>query len=159
MENIKALLEIMDSQKKLYNEMLSVLQEEKEAAIRWDSARTNELAKTKDTLTYKEKFINEAFVNCIKKIEKEHGLEGLRVEIIARELAGEHSTELMAVRNELVSLTKKVNDANTSLKILFKTNMTMIEGLFQKLGVAGRNTYGISKQFNTGKTSTICQTG
>ncbi|MGE4266608.1 MAG: flagellar export chaperone FlgN [Deferribacterales bacterium] len=159
MENIKALLEIMDSQKKVYTEMLSILQQEREAAMKWNAARTNELAKTKDTLAYKEKVINEAFVNCIKKIEKQHEREGLRVEIIARELAGEYSSELMAVRNELVTLTKKVNDANTSLKILFKTNMTLIDGLFQKLGIAGRNTYGISKQYKSVKTSTICQTG
>ena len=159
MENITALIEIMQSQKKLYIEMKAILEEEKQAAIKWDAERTNELAKTKDTLTYKEKFLSEAFINCIRKIEKESGREGLRVEIIAREMAGEYSAELAELRNDLITLTRDVNSLNTSLKILFKTNMTLINGLFSKLGIGGRNTYGINKAYKTARTSTICQTG
>lgn len=159
METIHALMEIMESQTKLYTEMAEILTEEKEAAIKWDSSRTNELTKRKDTLSYKEKFLSEAFVNCIRKIEKETGREGLRVEIIARELAGDKSEELMQARNNLLELTKQVNNLNTSLKILFKSNMTLINGLFTRLRVGGRNTYNINKAYKTTRTSTICQTG
>ncbi len=159
MENITALIEIMQSQIKLYTEMVSILKEEKQAAIKWDSKLTNELAKAKDTLTYKEKFLSEAFVNCIRRIEKESGIDGLRVETIARDMAGEYSEELMALRNELMDLTKEVTSLNTALKILFKSNMSLINGLFTKLGVGGRNTYSMNKAYKTVRTSTICQTG
>lgn len=159
METIQTLMEIMESQATLYNEMIDILTQEKEAAIKWDAARTNELTKRKDTLSYKEKVLSEAFVNCIRKIEKETGREGLRVEIIAKELAGEKSAELMLSRNNLLELTKKVNSLNTSLKVLFKSNMTLINSLFTRLNMGGRTTYSINKAYKTARTSTICQTG
>lgn len=159
METIQSLLEIMRSQIALYHEMADILTQEKEAAVKWDASLTNELTKKKDTLAYKEKVLSEAFVSCIRKIEKETGREGLRVEIIARELAGGLSGEMMQLRNELLELTKKVNNLNMSLKILFKSNMSLINSLFTKLRMGGRNTYGINKEYSTTRTSTICQTG
>lgn len=159
MESIQTLLDIMESQKKLYTELMSILTEEKQAAIAWDANKTNELTKIKDTLTYKEKVINEAFVSCIRKIEKETGREHLRVEHIAKEMAGDLREPMLALRQDLLTLTRKVNDCNTSLKIIFKTNTTLIDGLFSRLGLGGRNTYGITKGYNTMRTSTICQTG
>lgn len=160
MNSIQTLLDIMQSQKKLYTELLSILTEEKEAAINWDAKLTNELTKKKDTLIYKEKVINEAFVSCIRKIEKETGREHLRVEHIANEIADQElKPSLLELRHDLLSLTKKVNECNTSLKIIFKTNTSLIEGLFNKLGMGGRSTYGITKEYNTSRTSTICQTG
>lgn len=159
MESIQTLIDIMESQKTLYTDLLSILNKEKEAAIQWDAKTTNELTKTKDTLVYKEKVINEAFVSCIRKIEKESGKEPLRVENIAHELAGDLREPMLALREELMQLTRKVNECNTSLKIIFKTNSAMIDGLFSRLGLGGRNTYGINKSYNTQRTSTICQTG
>jgi hypothetical protein len=158
MHNIKDLLDILKSQEKLYSEMLSILTQETESVSTWDSEKTLELAKKKDTLTYKERILDEAFTNCLKKVQKEIGRSDLKVDEIAASFAGEYSEEMTDVRARLIRLVNDVQIKNNSLKILYKTNISLIEGVFGRFGLAGKNTYGING-YNTGKTSTICQTG
>jgi len=158
MQNINDLMDILRSQETVYSEMLSILIQEREAVTKWDSEKTLELAKLKDTLAYKEKILDEAFVGCLKKIQKETGRDDIKVEDIASEFAGEFKEEMTELRLKLLELAKGVYEQNNSLKILYKTNISLIEGVFGRFGLAGKTTYGISG-YQTGKTSTICQTG
>jgi len=159
MESVKNLLEILKSQELLYLDMVQILESEKDSAVTWDSEKTIELVKKKDTLAYKEKILDEAFVKSIRKIEKETGREGLKVETIAKELGGEYAQELSEIRLRLMKLLGKISELNTSLKILYKTNISLIESVFGRLGIAGKQTYGINKDYRTSKTSTISKTG
>ncbi|PLX71326.1 MAG: hypothetical protein C0602_01600 [Denitrovibrio sp.] len=159
MENVKDLLEILNSQEMLYTEMKDILESEKDCVVTWDSAKTIDLVKKKDTLAYKEKVLNEAFKNNLKKIEKDTEIEKLRVKDIPAEYAGEYYSQLQEARKRLMELVGEVAAINTSLKILYKTNISLIEGVFGRLGVAGKGTYGINKNYSSAKTSTISRTG
>ncbi|ADD69233.1 hypothetical protein Dacet_2473 [Denitrovibrio acetiphilus DSM 12809] len=159
MELVKDLIDILKSQEKLYQEMKHILECETECVVTWDANKTIELVKKKDTLAYKEKILDEAFRTGLKKIEKELGVEKLRVQDVPEEFAGEYHSELTEIRLKLITVVKEVARLNDSLKILYKTNMSLIEGVFGRLGLAGKNTYGINKGYGKGKTSTISKTG
>lgn len=159
MENVKDLLDILKSQEVLYAEMKDILEAEKECVVTWDAEKTIDLVKKKDTLAYKEKVLDEAFRSCLKKVETEMETSGLKVQDIPAEISGEHHEELQTVRKNLISLISKIGEINISLKILYKTNISLIEGVFGRLGIAGKTTYGINKGYAGGKTSTISRTG
>ncbi|PLX67821.1 MAG: hypothetical protein C0603_06785 [Denitrovibrio sp.] len=159
MESVKDLIEILKSQETLYSEMRDILEAEKECVVTWDAEKTIDLVKKKDTLAYKEKILDEAFRKCLKKVEKETGVEGLKVLDIADSHAGEYSEELHEVRNNLILVVRDISELNLSLKILYKTNISLIDGVFSKLGIAGTNTYGINKGYSQARTSTISRTG
>lgn len=156
---VKDLLDILKSQETLYSEMKQILEEETDCVVTWDADKTIELVKKKDTLSYKEKILDEAFRASLKKIEKEMGIESLRVQDITEDFAGEHYSELTEIRLRLIALVKDIGSLNESLKILYKTNMTLIEGVFGRLGLAGKNTYGIDRGYGKSRTSTISKTG
>lgn len=159
MECVKDLLEILKSQETLYIEMRGILEAEKECVVTWNAEKTIELVKKKDTLTYKEKFLDEAFKSSMKKMEKELGISGLKVQTIPAEISGEYHSELQEMRKKLLKLINEITTLNMSLKILYKTNISLIEGVFGRLGIAGKNTYGINKGYAKAKTSTISRTG
>jgi len=159
MESVFELVEILKSQVSLYTDMRDILDAEKECVVTWNSDKTIELVKKKDTLSYKEKVLDEAFRNHLKKVGAEVGIENIRVRDITEEMAGEHYTELVELRKQLIRLIKDVTAINTSLKILYKTNISLIEGVFGKLGIAGKNTYGINRAYSNARTSTISRTG
>jgi len=159
MESVKDLLDILIAQEILYQEMKQILEDETECVVTWDANKTIELVKKKDTLAYKEKVLDEAFRASLKKISKELDVESLRVQDIPEEHAGEHHEELTEARERLLKLVKEVGRLNESLKILYKTNVSLIEGVFGRLGIAGKQTYGINKGYAKGRTSTISKTG
>jgi flagellar biosynthesis/type III secretory pathway chaperone len=159
MESVKDLVEILKSQILLYEDMKSILEAEKECVVTWDADKTIELVKRKDTLSYKEKVLDEAFRNSLKKIEKDSGRENLRVQDIDAAIGGEYTSEIQLSRSKLIALINSIQDLNTSLKLLYKTNISLIDGVFSRLGLAGKNTYGVNKGYTSGRTSTISRTG
>lgn len=159
MECVRDLVEILKSQETLYIEMRDIMEAEKGCVVTWNADKTIELVKKKDTLSYKEKVLDEAFRNNLKKIQKEMGVDRLRVQDIPAEISGEFHEELQGVRKRLISLITEIGNLNTSLKILYKTNISLIQGVFGRLGLAGKHTYGINKAYGKTKTSTISKTG
>jgi len=159
MESVKALIEILKSQETLYTEMRDILEAEKECVVTWNAEKTIDLVKKKDTLAYKEKVLDEAFRTCLKKIEKEEDHEGLKVSDVVELYAGDDADDLSGVRKRLIKLVDEIKDINISLKILYKTNISLIDGVFSKLGIAGSNTYGLNRGYNNSRTSTISRTG
>jgi len=155
MESVKDLLDILIAQEILYQEMKQILEDETECVVTWDANKTIELVKKKDTLAYKEKVLDEAFRASLKKISKELDVESLRVQDIPEEHAGEHHEELTEARERLLKLVKEVGRLNESLKILYKTNVSLIEGVFGRLGIAGKQTYGINKGYADTNIATI----
>lgn len=159
MNSVKDLLDILMSQETLYIEMREILEAEKGCVVTWDAEKTIELVKKKDTLSYKEKVLDEAFRSILKKLQKELDIDSLRVQDIPAEAAGEYHEDIQNARTRLLKLISEISTLNTSLKILYKTNITLIQGVFGKLGLAGRNTYGMNRAYGNAKTSTISKTG
>jgi len=156
MENVSSLIEILNSQKKLYSELLSLLKYERETVGSWDADGTFELAKKKDTLVYKEKLLDEARNTAVRKISRSAGKEMMTVSEIIEELDDEEAIDtLCGIRAELLKLAKKIKDENDSLKILYKTNIGFVNDLFTQLGLDNRPVYSNNKTVGAAKNSSL----
>lgn len=143
MDKFRNLADILKSQCELYSELADVMALEKDAVSRWKAEDTLELTKRKDTLLYKEKVLEEARRALIKKISIESGLESPSLgDIIDLADEEEIKAELESIRAELKGIIIRLNDANLALKILYRTNITLVNDFFVKLGITAEASYG-----------------
>jgi flagellar biosynthesis/type III secretory pathway chaperone len=142
MDKFRNLLDILKSQCELYSELASVMALEKEAVSRWNVDDTLELTKRKDTLVYKEKLLEEARRTIIKKISMDEGRDEISLsEIIDLTDEAELRQEFSQVRNNLKNVMHRLNDENLALKILYRTNISLVNDFFDKLGITAGSTY------------------
>ncbi|WP_265822929.1 flagella synthesis protein FlgN [Geovibrio ferrireducens] len=142
MDKFRNLLDILKSQCELYSELASVMALEKEAVSRWNVDDTLELTKRKDTLVYKEKLLEEARRTIIKKISMDEGRDEISLsEIIDLTNEAELRQEFSQVRNNLKNVMHRLNDENLALKILYRTNISLVNDFFDKLGITAGSTY------------------
>jgi flagellar biosynthesis/type III secretory pathway chaperone len=142
MDKFRNLLDILKSQCELYSELASVMALEKEAVSRWNVDDTLELTKRKDTLVYKEKRLEEARRTIIKKISMDEGRDEISLsEIIDLTDEAELRQEFSQVRNNLKNVMHRLNDENLALKILYRTNISLVNDFFDKLGITAGSTY------------------
>jgi flagellar biosynthesis/type III secretory pathway chaperone len=143
MTKFNNLADILKSQCELYSELADVMILEKEAVSRWKVEDTLELTKRKDTLLYKDKVLEEARRVLIKRISMETGLESPSLSnIIDLVEDSELRAELNRIRTELKDIVVRLNDANLSLKILYRTNITLVNDFFAKIGLTAEASYG-----------------
>ncbi len=142
MDRFRNLLDILKSQCELYSELASVMALEKEAVSRWNVDDTLELTKRKDTLVYKEKLLEEARRTIIKKIGMDEGRDEISLsEIIDLTDEAELRQEFSQVRNNLKDVMHRLNDENLALKILYRTNISLVNDFFDRLGITSDSTY------------------
>ncbi|GAB1535831.1 hypothetical protein ADMFC3_14620 [Geovibrio sp. ADMFC3] len=143
MDRFRNLLDIMKSQCELYSELASVMALEKEAVARWNVDDTLELTKRKDTLVYKEKLLEEARRTIIKKISMDEGRDEISLlEIIDLMDEDNLRQEFNQVKADLKLVMHRLNDENLALKILYRTNISLVNDFFDKLGITAGSTYG-----------------
>lgn len=143
MDRFRNLLDILKSQCELYSELASVMALEKEAVARWNVDDTLELTKRKDTLVYKEKILEEARRTIIKKISMDEGRDEISLaEIIDLTDGAELRNEFNQVRTDLKNVMHRLNDENLALKILYRTNISLVNDFFDRLGITSGSTYG-----------------
>lgn len=142
MERIQDLITILESQYELYNNMLEVLRSERESITNWEIDKTIELAKSKDTLLYKEKLLDEARDKLMKKIQNEtsHNSSTLR-DLIEHVEEDNLKQKLTALRKDLVHITNEVQTENVSIKMLYNTNLKLISDFFEKIGLSETGVY------------------
>ncbi|MCD8491085.1 MAG: flagellar protein FlgN [Geovibrio sp.] len=115
---------------------------EKEAVSKWNVDDTLELTKRKDTLVYKEKLLEEARRTIIKKISMDEGRDEISLsEIIDLTNEAELRQEFSQVRNNLKNVMHRLNDENLALKILYRTNISLVNDFFERLGITAGSTY------------------
>ncbi|MCD8567984.1 MAG: flagellar protein FlgN [Geovibrio sp.] len=142
MDKFRNLLDILKSQCELYSELASVMALEKEAVSKWNVDDTLELTKRKDTLVYKEKLLEEARRTIIKKISMDEGRDEISLsEIIDLTNEAELRQEFSQVRNNLKNVMHRLNDENLALKILYRTNISLVNDFFERLGITAGSTY------------------
>lgn len=143
METIRSLIDLLKSQVVLFQEMRDIVRAEKECVTRWDAQATLELAKKKDTLTYKEKILEEARRTIVRTIAGELGLEEPNVSDIIKAVADTQvKDELVSLRADLTKLARELQAENTSLKLLYKTNIGLVNELFTRAGLRETSVYG-----------------
>jgi flagellar biosynthesis/type III secretory pathway chaperone len=143
MEKLINLLDILKSQCELYSELVNVMNLEKAAVSRWQVDDTLELTKRKDTILYKEKVLEEARRTLMKKISMDADTDRISLsEVIDLTDDQQLKSEFVKVRNDLKNLVGRLNDENLALKILYRTNISLVNDFFDKLGITSNATYG-----------------
>lgn len=150
METIHNLIGVLTSQRDLYKKLYDLLLEEKKYIIDWDIDRMMDIPKMKDTFFYKEKMLEEARKKVEQKLAKELGkpnvtLNDIMVIIEDRRL----KDELTQLKNEITELLENISIENKRIKILYNTNLKLINDFFNKLGV-GEHKVDYTKNHGSG---------
>lgn len=141
METIQNLIDVLTSQYALYEDLLVLLKEEKKVIAEWDIDRTLEITKSKDTILYKEKVLDEARMQIIKKIQGESDTEFNLGELINTIENQDQATSLDDLNSRLKKIARFIQNENISIRLLYKSNMKMISDVFEKIGITESSGY------------------
>lgn len=144
--SIKNLVEILKSQVSHYSLIRDTLHCEKTAVTSWDSKKIKELNSTKEQLAKKEKLLEEARKTISLRIKEEYHLENDTVLAIIEGIDDEEcKTELTQLRDKLLVLVSEISQITVSLKVIYNTNLKIINDIKSKMGFVPANKYGMDK--------------
>ena len=139
------LVEILKSQVAHYTDVRDTLAEEKTAVTSWNTKAVFELNKHKEQLVKKEKLLEEARKTLSMRIMQEYGLSEDTVEVCDDEEVRE---ELISLRDNLLILVSEISQITVSLKVLYSTNLKIMNDVKVRMGYLPSNKYGM-EQSNT----------
>lgn len=136
METIQSLIGVLKSQISVLENLKTLMREEKIYISSWNIDKVLETAKSKDTLIYKERVLDEAKDKYIKKYCSENGISGFTIVDITNNLIDKtQRTEIATLVEKLKSLVADVRNENMAIKILYGTNLRLISDFFDKIGL------------------------
>lgn len=145
-DSIKNLVEILKSQVIHYSLIRDTLQEEKAAVTSWNNNKIQELNRTKEQLSKKEKLLEEARKTISLCIKEEYNLQDNTVLAIIDGIEdGQYKDELIQLRAELLALVADISQITVSLKVIYNTNLKIISDITSKMGFVPANKYGMDK--------------
>ncbi len=140
------LVEILKSQVNHYSEIKDTLTAEQAAITSWDTSALFELNKKKDQLSKREKLLEEARKTLSLRIQKENNLAGNTVMDIIDCCHNEDDRELLiSLRDQLLVIVSEISQVTTTLRILYSTNLKIIDDVKVRLGYFPANKYGMEK--------------
>lgn len=144
--SIKNLIEILKSQASHYELIKEALEEEKSAITSWDHVKIRELNESKEQLAKKESLLEEARKTIALRIKEENNLPDDTVITIIEALEdGEEKRELIQLRDKLLLLVIDISKITVSLKVVYNTNLKIINEIKSKMVFAPSNKYGMDK--------------
>lgn len=150
METIGNLIELLKSQLALYKEIKETLSKEKSFIVSWDFTNIPDLVKEKENLFRREKILEEARKSLTDRLVAEYSLEEpTLLSIINASKNKEQKEELTKLREGLSLVAVEISKENTALKLLYSTNIRLINDLYAKIGIMQTsNKYGMDKSKN-----------
>lgn len=143
------LVEILKSQVAHYTDVRDTLAEEKTAVTSWNTKAVFELNKHKEQLVKKEKLLEEARKTLSMRIMQEYGLSEDTVSAIIEVCDDEEvREELISLRGNLLILVSEISQITVSLKVLYNTNLKIMNDVKVRMGYLPSNKYGM-EQSNT----------
>ncbi len=140
------LVEILKSQVAHYTEIRDTLLEEQSAVTSWNTKALFELNKRKEQLSKREKLLEEARKTLSLRIQEEYNLAGSTVQDIIDCCDDVENTELLvSFRDNLLVLVSEISQVSTTLKILYNTNLKIMDDVKIRLGYVPSNKYGMEK--------------
>ena len=144
MDSIGNLIQLLRSQLALYNEILDLLSKEKRTIIEWKFTDTSSLVKEKEVLFRKESILDEARKTLIGIISTEYGLQDANLKAIMDVCQNpDQYRELSELRHALFAVAQNIKNENTSLKLLYSTNIRLVNDLHAKIGFSPIGKYGM----------------
>lgn len=160
METIQSLIEVLTSLCKLYEDLVDVIQQEKQYIVSWKVDKTVELTKKKDTILYKERLLEEARRTIHKKIAQQMGVNDPKLsDIIAHIGSCPEADALNELRTRLEDLSGAMRTDTTQLKILYSSNMRLVNDFMQALGLQPAKIYNDKHRAKKAPVSTFVQQG
>jgi len=139
METIRNLIDILESEYVLYQELLQILIQEKKMITEWDTNKIVEVTKIKDTLLYKEKLLEEAREKILQKLDSN---KKLTLSDLINKIDNEtQKKKLSELQNKISMVATKIQTENFSVKILYNTNMRILNDIFERLGITEKSGY------------------
>ena len=145
MASINTLKELLRSQISLYTEIIEVLTKEKNAIVTWDFSETNTLLAKKEKLIHKEKLLEEARKSLAERVKTELNAKDNTLSSIIEVAPEEDKDELALIKKEFQKIVVGINNESMALKILYSTNIKVMNGLYTQLGILSSNTYDKKK--------------
>ncbi len=161
MENLSVhnLIELLKSHLDLLGELEAILNNEREAVVSWKVTDTRELMLEKEKLIRKQQILDEARKTLSSKIMSDLGAEDSTISSIIKACQNdEQSDELSRLKDILTTQAKSLEEANTSMKVLYNSNIRMIREIYERFGYAPTDNYGTTKPAYT-KSSSIVALG
>ncbi len=149
MASINTLKELLRSQISLYTEIIEVLTKEKNAIVTWDFSETNTLLAKKEKLIHKEKLLEEARKSLAERVKTELNAKDNTLSSIIEVAPEEDKDELALIKKEFQKIVVGINNESMALKILYSTNIKVMNGLYTQLGILSSNTYDKKKSNNS----------
>jgi flagellar biosynthesis/type III secretory pathway chaperone len=151
MTEIANLISVLNAEVDLYKTLLSLLEEEVTAIIKWKIDEINEISKRKCIIYCKENILEEARKSFLEQIGKKYNIEDpVNIKKIINVLDNaELKSELENTGKNLLSILEKLQLENTKVKILYKNNMKIIDEFFCDLGIKEYPTYTKGKKMNS----------
>jgi hypothetical protein len=141
METIRNLINVLESEYALYEELLELLIFEKKIITTWDTDKIIEITKTKDTLLYKEKLLEEAKEKILKKINCDLNIE-IDTSSIIDIIEDENLKEIVSdLQSKIKNIASKIQMENFSVKQLYNTNLRIINDIFDRVGLVENASY------------------
>lgn len=142
------LVEILKSQVAHYTDVRDTLAAERTAVTSWDTKTMFELNKHKEQLVKKERLLEEARKTLSMRIMQECNLSEDTISAIIEVCDGDVHDELVSLRDNLLLLVSEISQITVSLKVLYNTNLKIMNDVKVRMGYLPSNKYGL-EQSNT----------
>lgn len=145
MESIRHLVEVLKSQVSLYSELSDLMVLEKQAVSAWAVDKTVKITKQKDDLLRREAVLQEARRLLLEKIAESRGEESATFYGAVKYAAGSvYEDDLKALCEKLAELVTGIHAENIALRMLYATNMRLINDFFTQAGLSVSSAAGYS---------------
>ena len=152
MASINTLKELLRSQISLYTEVIDVLDKEKNAIVSWDFSETNTLIAKKEKLIHKEKLLEEARKSLAERVKTELNAKDNTLSSIIEVAPDDDKDELIEIKKQFEKIVVGINNESIALKILYSTNLKVMNDLYTQLGILSTNTYDKKKSSSSPST-------
>ncbi len=148
MASINTLKELLRSQLSLYADVQDTLTKEKNAIVTWDFSETNTLLAKKEKLIHKEKLLEEARKSLADRVKNELNAKDSTLSSIIEVAPDEDREELIDIKGQFEKIVVGINNESIALKMLYSTNVKVMNDLYTQLGILSCNTYDKKKSNN-----------
>lgn len=150
------LVEILKSQVTHYTDVRDSLAAEKTAVTSWDTKTMFELNKHKEQLVKKERLLEEARKTLSMRIMQEYCLSEDTVSAII-DVCNDDAIrdELISLRDNLLMLVSEISQITVSLKVLYSTNLKIMNDVKVRMGYLPSNKYGMEQNTSSSIPSSL----
>lgn len=152
MASINTLKELLRSQISLYTEVVDVLSKEKDAIVSWNFSETNTLIAKKEKLIHKERLLEEARKSLADRVKTELNAKDNTLSSIIAVAPEEDIDDLIEIKQQLEKAVIGINNESIALKMLYSTNLKVMNDLYAHMGILSTNTYDKKKSSSSPST-------